>query len=59
MSEAMQTAVSEYLARWDEASQTPQGPDHIRNCEEVSANHDLDPDDLSNAVIEATIFGAN
>ncbi|WP_422049885.1 hypothetical protein [Shimia sp.] len=55
----MQTAVSDYLARWDEAGQTRQGPDHLKICEEVAAKHDLDPDDLSNAVIEETIFGAN
>jgi len=57
--ENMPKAVGEYLAREEAAIKSPQGANHSALIEEVGKAYGIDPDDLSNAVLERTILGAN
>ncbi len=57
--ENMPKAVDEYLAREEAAMKSPQGANHAALFEEVGKAYGIDPDDLSNAVLERTILGAN
>ncbi|MCH2069599.1 hypothetical protein [Shimia sp.] len=57
--ENMPKAVDEYLAREEAAMKSPQGANHAALFVEVGKAYGIDPDELSNAVLERTILGAN
>ena len=55
----MPKAIDEYLAREEAAMKSPQGANRSALFEEAGKAYGIDPDDLSNAVLERTILEAN
>lgn len=59
MSDALSSAVAEYMAREGAAMRTPEGADHRALMEAVAAEFGIQEDILTEAVLDATFGKVN